>query len=238
MIQTYNIKYTQTTQPLLSYNDHERLFQAIQDYGKPSIGTDNPPDPIRVVQMFLLLRQVRDLSRGDYIELGTLTGMTLRIIHQFMAEGCTLYSLDTFEGFNADDLAAETAKGPYTLEVSKAAGKINGFWPTSVEKVRTYLNDPPNLEVIQGWFPDSYEGLEDKWWRFVHIDMDLYQPTLRALQTLWPQVVPGGIVLIHDYGQNTFAVRPAVDEFCESMNLYPVTLPDLHGSIVLRKQGS
>jgi hypothetical protein len=48
----------------------------------------------------------------------------------------------------------------------------------------------------------------------MHVDCDLYQPTRVAMETLWPRVVRGGVVIFDDYG-----IRPwegesaAVDEY-------------------------
>ena len=34
----------------------------------------------------------------------------------------------------------------------------------------------------------------------MHVDCDLYQPTRVAIETLWPRVVRGGVVIFDDYG--------------------------------------
>ncbi|MGM3941125.1 TylF/MycF family methyltransferase, partial [Salmonella sp. NW387] len=50
---------------------------------------------------------------------------------------------------------------------------------------------------------------------FVHVDVDLYQPTRDSIQFFYPRMVPGGIMLFDDYGsgmQSPGAAR-AVDDF-------------------------
>jgi hypothetical protein len=38
----------------------------------------------------------------------------------------------------------------------------------------------------------------------LHLDLDLYDPTMAALEHLYPRVVPGGIVLLDEYGMDGF----------------------------------
>jgi O-methyltransferase len=193
-----------------------------------------PVDPMRVVQFYHLVTAANRLADGEYIELGTHRGFTLRLIHQFMDPARRLFSLDTFEGFDARDLAIERTK-----YVRGARWQVGNFLPTSAEGVAAYVGDgaaPANLTVIKGWFPDSFAGLEAHRWRFIHVDFDLYEPIRAALERLWPALVPGGVVLVHDYGCAMFpAARVAVDEFCARTGLLPVELGDRWGSAALRK---
>ena len=93
-----------------------------------------------------------------------------------------------------------------------------------------YVGDgkwPANLKLVKGWLPDSDRGMEDRCWRFVHVDLDLYAPIKAALEQSWEQVVPGGVVLVHDYGCYGFpGARTAVDEFCAQIGVAPIELVD------------
>jgi hypothetical protein len=189
-------------------------------------------DPIRVIQLFQLIEAANKLASGDFIELGTHRGYFLKAIHQFMNPTCTLYSLDTFEGFDQLDIDAEP-------EIYSHDWKAGSFSSTSPERVAKYVGNgewPKNLKMVKGWFPKAYCGLEDRLWRFVHIDFDLYQPIKLAMETLWPQLVPGGIMIVHDYGSYGFpGARLAVDEVCEGLGILPIELSDRWSSAVIRK---
>jgi hypothetical protein len=64
----------------------------------------------------------------------------------------------------------------------------------------------------------------------------LYQPIKTALETLWKPLLPGGIVMVHDYGCYGFpAARRAVDEFCHAVGQLPVELNDRWSTAVIRK---
>jgi hypothetical protein len=189
--------------------------------------TDEPSglatDPIRILQFFQMVSAANALAPGDYAEFGSHRGFGLRAIHRFMDPSRHLFSFDTFEGFDSRDIAVEGT-------LYDSPWKEGNFAPTSVERVARYVGDgtpPANLTLVKGWFPDSYAGHEVRSWRFVHIDFDLYQPIKAALERVWPQMVPGGVILVHDYGSEGFpAARRAVDEFGAAVGVAATPLVD------------
>jgi hypothetical protein len=189
-------------------------------------------DPIRVLQFFQMVEAANKLDAGDYVELGSHRGFSLRVIHRFMDQTRRLYSFDTFEGFDERDITIEKS-------LYDAPWSAGTFAPTSVERVAQYVGDgawPENLTIVKGWFPESYANVAGAKWRFVHIDFDLYQPIKAALEATWTDVVPGGIVMVHDYGCYGFpAARRAVDEFAETIGLLPIELVDRWSTAVFRK---
>lgn len=219
-----------------TFRDRDALFRdAVTAYANVPVG-DEPSglhtDPNRVLQFFQLVAAANRLPEGDYAEFGSHRGFSTRVIHRFMDPGRTLYAFDTFEGFDERDIAIE--RGRYD-----SPWEAGSFAPTSVERVAKYVGDgewPANLKLVKGWFPDSYRGMKDRQWRFVHVDFDLYAPIRAALDCTWDQVVPGGIILIHDYGCYGFpGARAAVDEFCEGVGVLPIELVDRWSSAVIRK---
>jgi predicted O-methyltransferase YrrM len=204
---------------------HELYREYRAHHGKPW-------DPNRVLHFMYLMDIANKAPPGDYIELGTHRGLTARLIWKLMDSDRTLYLLDTFEGFVEEDLIVE--KKIYAND-----WHVGNFLPTSPEFVSNFVTDgrqASNLKPIKGWFPESYAGLESKTWRFVHIDFDLYQPIKTALETCWPQLVPGGVVVVHDYGCFGFpGAKMAVDEFFDEVGLTPQNLGDRWGSVAVIK---
>jgi len=210
-------------------NDHQKFRDTVGEFEAQF--PDDPPDQVRLAQLVLQLNAANALDPGDYIELGVFRGMTLKVIYRYMDKDRSLYGLDTFAGFDERDIASERL-------LYKNAWTAGNFAPTSPSEVARYVGNgkhPPNLFLMPGWFPDSYAGCKRKRWRFAHVDMDLFDPTYRALETLWPQMVPGGIIMVHDYGCPHFRARYAVDRFCQIIELPPVELPDRYSTAVIRK---
>ena len=54
----------------------------------------------------------------------------------------------------------------------------------------------------------------------LHFDVDLYDPTLFALEQLWDLVVPGGVVVFDEYGLPPWGGEAkAVDTFFKSRGI-------------------
>lgn len=73
-----------------------------------------------------------------------------------------------------------------------------------VEHVKALLQTFPGLGIHKGWIPDVFKKLPSMRWSFVHIDVDLYEPTLACLEFFFPQLAPGGIIICDDYGTPLF----------------------------------
>ena len=193
-----------------------------------------PYDPARILMFQRLLAIANAAPAGDYVELGVHKGLTARLIWRLMDPARSLFLFDTFEGFDARDLDAERISGGRSLEPG-------GFLSTSEDAVRAYVSNgqgymAQRLSIVKGWLPESFRSYEPISWRFVHLDLDLYEPIRVMLPIIWPHVVPGGIVLIHDFGCADFpGARKATNEFAASVGLVAVPMCDAWGSAVLIK---
>ena len=68
---------------------------------------------------------------------------------------------------------------------------------------------------------------------FVHLDADLYQPTLAALRYFYPRMVAGGVIIIHDYNHNWDGARKAVNEFVTEIPETLIEIADWQGSAMI-----
>jgi O-methyltransferase len=86
-----------------------------------------------------------------------------------------------------------------------------------------------------GWIPTRFHDAGDRRFAFVHIDVDLEQPTRDSIEFFYPRLNPGGILLCDDYG---FAACPgatrAIDEFLAHKPEKIVALASGGGFIVKR----
>jgi len=66
----------------------------------------------------------------------------------------------------------------------------------------------------KGWVPARFPEVRDRKFAFVHIDVDLYQPTRDTLEFFYQRVSPGGVIVCDDYGSVLCpGARKAMDEF-------------------------
>ena len=162
---------------------------------------------------------------GDIAELGVYKGGTAVLLADIARTlNRTAYLLDTFEGFDQNDLAGIDAGTPAH------------FQDTSLEAVRAVVGEK-NVCFIKGHFPASAAALPDSaTFCLVHLDCDLYVPMRDALNYFYPRLVPGGFLIVHEYSSLCWnGPELAVDEFLVSKTESVVPLTDNSGSIVLRK---
>lgn len=121
------------------------------------------------------------------------------------------HCFDTFEGHAAEDI--NTA-----VEITHAPGL---FGDTSFESVKEYLAPFRNIEIYKGRFQDTSHQIKDIPAHFVHLDMDIYEPTIFALNFFDDRLVHGGVILLDDYGFETCpGIEKAVAEFTASQKNY------------------
>lgn len=184
---------------------------------------------LRLAQFRLLAEEIRRLKLpGAVAELGVYRGDFAAEINRLFPER-TLYLFDTFAGFTQQDLDAEPARN----QAGQAA--VGDFGDTDPRLVLSRLPHPQQAVLCPGRFPDTLPP-DLPPLAFVSLDPDLYEPTRQGLRAFWPHLVPGGILLIHDYNSAQFSgPHRAVREFCDTEYLLPIPLPDLHGSAILQK---
>ncbi len=118
---------------------------------------------------------------------------------------------DTFEGHAAQDI-------DLSVETSHKARYFND---TSYESVRDYLSRFKNVDVYKGRFQDTCHYIQDTPIHFVHLDMDIYEPTIFALKFFDKRVVNGGMILVDDYGfESCPGIEKAVAEFTSVNSQY------------------
>jgi len=182
-------------------------------------------DPVRYGSCALAIAAIdREGIPGAFAEVGVWRGDTSRLVHD-QAPHRPLHLFDTFNGFPECDL--ENAKP------SDAAR----FRETSVATVKSRLGNTNNVIFHVGRFPDTAQSLEQEIFSLVILDLDIYKPTLAALDFFYPRMSRGGYCFIHDYNspESNYAVKRAVTSFFSDKPELLVELPDIWGSVMFRK---
>lgn len=139
---------------------------------------------------------------GDVADLGTYRGGTALILRRLAPEKA-MFIFDTWEGNPYDDPLCHHRKGE---------------WACSLDDCVTLVGKSHKTAFVKGIFPSSMHGMDCCTFCFVYVDMDTYQSTKDALEWFWPRMVPGGKILIDDFGwEPCRGTKKAVDEmFTES----------------------
>jgi hypothetical protein len=149
------------------------------------------------------LMRLVDAVPGDTAECGVYQGAgsyLMAWVNQQSAQLRRHYLFDSFEGLSAPG----QADGDYW-----SVGDLSA----SEDVVERNLSAFDAVELRKGWIPDCFAGLEDNRFAFVHIDVDLHDPTHDSLAFFYPRMNPGGIILCDDYG---FTTCPGATEAMDS----------------------
>ena len=180
------------------------------------------------VRFYNLWFQIEYLKRmkitGAFAELGVHKGVTAKAIH-WMDVDRKLYLFDTFNGFDPRDLTVEVQQ--------EDKFDPSNFSDTDVEIVRAYIGGNDNLIFKKGYFPETTLSLEYERFALVHLDADLYVPTLEALKFFYPKMNPGGVIIIHDYNHTWDGIPKAVNTFVENIPESIIELMDWQGSVMI-----
>lgn len=141
---------------------------------------------------------------GDTAECGVYTGGMSYLICK-ANEASELkrmhYLFDSFEGLSAP--AKED--GAYWKGGDLTAGEA---------VVTKNLADCRDFVLMRGWIPKRFAEVADKTFSFVHIDVDLYEPTRDSLAFFLPRMSEGGIIVVDDYGSS---FCPGATRACEEV---------------------
>ena len=81
--------------------------------------------------------------------------------------------------------------------------------------------------------PETFDGLEAGRFSFVHVDVDLYQPTIDCCHFFYPRLVPGGMMVFDDYGFPACrGEKDAADEYFSDKAEKPFVLPTGQGIVI------
>lgn len=185
-------------------------------------------------RVFFLQSAIRSLENvpGDVIECGVRHGRSTLFMAS-AAEGKRQFHIfDSFEGLSDP----EPEKDP-GVNSFKSDGTTRRFRIRNLDKVLDRFKAYPEINVYQGWIPDRFDEVPaDRPIAMIHVDVDLYQPTLDTLAYFWDRLSPGGLVICDDYGALHYpGAKTAMDEFFADKPERSVELPS--GQSILTKRG-
>jgi hypothetical protein len=158
---------------------------------------------------------------GDFIECGTYRGgsaMVMALSLLSLGEERDIYLYDTFEGMpepSESDVSAYEDTDARTSWKSKPA---TDTWMcvASVDEVRSNLAStgyPVNrVHLVKGMVEDTLPISAHEHIAMLRLDTDWHASTKLELETLYPSLRPGGVLIVDDYGHWQGAAK-AVDEY-------------------------
>jgi O-methyltransferase len=165
---------------------------------------------------------------GDFVECGVNTGIFSLSVCKYLDFGKLprqFYLFDTFSGIPESQMS-ETER-PKRLKENR------DFYRDCFDRAQENFAPWSNTRLIRGLVPDTLATVNIQQVAYLSIDMNIAKPEREALEYFWPKLVPGGVVVLDDYGWINYAEQKAtIDEFARIKGLNICTLPTGQGIIV------
>ena len=166
------------------------------------------------------------LVPGDTVECGVWYGAASHMIMRRTAgTGRTHHMFDSWEGISqpgANDGAYLQDKGMHHLSVGEDVARKN-------------LSEFTHGRFYRGWIPTRFSEVADKKFCLVHLDVDLYDPTMDTLKFFYPRMSPGGLMICDDSGLDKCpGARLAMEEFFAKRSEPLIDLPTGQQFVIVR----
>jgi O-methyltransferase len=152
-----------------------------------------------------LQRCVEDVIRrdvpGDLIEAGVWRGggtiLMRSILRLYGVLDRSVWAADSFEGL------PPPRPEEYPVDTGSRLHH-QSYLRVSVEEVKRNFERygvlDEQVRFLEGWFSDTLPTVRDRTWSLIRLDGDMYESTIVALENLYPQLSPGGFLIVDDYG--------------------------------------
>lgn len=158
---------------------------------------------------------------GAVVECGVWRGGSMHAFARALdaegAHGRDLYLFDTYEGMTDPGPRDRRRDGRTAADLLASYGKESRVWAyASLEDVQESFRQVPypheRVHFIKGPVEQTIPGEAPERIAVLRLDTDWYESTAHELAHLYDRLVPGGVLLLDDYGWWQGS-REAVDEF-------------------------
>jgi O-methyltransferase len=177
--------------------------------------SDNPLRRQRKHTFNYILKNA-DVNNGNLCDVGCWKGLSTYLIASHIKRiggKATLHVFDSFEGLSK--------LGTCDILSDKDNVRVLERFACTLDVVKENLKEFDFIRYHKGWIPDKFSEVKDEAFSFVHIDVDLYQPTLDSLEFFYPRLIKNGIIVFDDYGCCSFpGAKVAIDEYLDKIEDY------------------
>jgi len=143
--------------------------------------------------MLSQLLRLTEAVPGDTAECGVFKGASSYLICSANVQSTQKrwhFVFDSFEGLSAP------------------VGSDGDHWKAgdltvSEDLVQQNLSDFTEFSLHKGWIPERFPDAAERSFSFVHIDVDVMEPTRDSVGFFYPRLNDGGVLLCDDYGCTT-----------------------------------
>ncbi|MEQ8390606.1 MAG: TylF/MycF/NovP-related O-methyltransferase [Thalassospira sp.] len=205
------------------YDDHtESQFKFVKCYQRAMEDTgcesyDNFAKRGRHFMLFDLLNLSFDNlgDQGALAECGCWKGQSTYMLANVVKERgvSPFHVFDSFEGLSSYEDEDIDQRNSVDREYLNNRRR---HFASEEEIVKINLSKFDFISFYKGWIPGRFGEVAEFEYKFVHIDVDMYQPYVDSIRFFYPRMLKGGVIVFDDYGSSGFpGARRAVDELAE-----------------------
>ena len=182
---------------------------------------------------------------GDIVECGVWRGgsvlASINSLLNFGSDSRDIWLYDTFEGMSApteEDYSLRSGSAKEKFNETKFNDKSSNWCFASLDDVKKTLSrstySSERIHYIKGMVEETIPSSMPEKIALLRLDTDWYESTKHELEHLYPLLVPGGILIIDDYGHWN-GCRKAVDEYFCLLEKKPLLLRlDYTGRVAIK----
>jgi hypothetical protein len=123
----------------------------------------------------------------------------------------------------------DSFEGNSTPMKHDAKKETKGKFAASVDRVKQTMRGFPDVEYHKGWIPEAFDYDEDVKYRFVHLDVNMYEPTLECLRYFLPRLsTVRAMIVLDDYGMTGYpGMKKAVWDYHDEDGSTPFRVMDI-----------
>ena len=215
-------------------NDYKLYFEGLKK--SENTITDNFFKQSRHLDLISLTKNIlRKSEVYDFAECGCWKGHSSYFISKLISnsnKNIKFHIFDSFEGLSKETTEDEGLK----IFSKKDLNKIRSQFSSDEDFVKNKVLKGFNfVEIYKGWIPEKFKLVENCKFSFVHIDVDLYEPTLKSLEFFYPRLAEGGIIVCDDYNSRHFdGSKKAWDEYFKKNKSIMNFSPSLSSCFVIK----
>lgn len=170
---------------------------------------------------------------GAVAECGCWKGLSSYLMCELLRQDAPSFSgdefnlIDSFEGLSVPGEEDVIRQGLVHDGIGRMGKpfKSAGGYSSSLGHIKKVLKSYPGISYHRGWIPGIFRAIPERTYRFVHIDVDLYEPTYEAVKYFFPRLCIGGVLICDDYGSLFWpGAKVAIDKYCAEAKITCISL--------------
>jgi O-methyltransferase len=214
---------------ILNTNDYISFAKKDKDYRLYKEGlrksentkSDNIQKKIRFNYIIQLTQYILKKKKiYNFAECGCWKGHSSFIIAKLISKSKKKIQFDIFDSF--EGLSNVTK---FDRELNRMDSKEKKYIKNQFSSDENFIKNNvlkkfPFCKTYKGWIPSRFNEVKNQKFSFVHIDVDLYEPTLESLKFFFPRLVKGGVIICDDYNSKIFdGAKKAWDKYFKNKKL-------------------